>query len=93
MNVTQLIDSLSRLPPDAIVRVFSTEEQDWMPINDIDHCVVLGVGERIDLRAYPQDDDDEDECAQGIHSWIDAVGKLPADTKCTRCGELYGNPD
>jgi hypothetical protein len=92
MTVTQLIASLASLPPDAIVRVFSTEYQDWMPINDIDHCVLLGVGDRIDLRAYHQPDEDDD-CAHGIHSWIDAVGKLPPDTKCTRCGELYGNPD
>lgn len=39
-------------------------------------------------------DDDEDECSQGIHSWVDEVGKLPADTKCTRCNEPYGSvPD
>lgn len=33
------------------------------------------------------------DCALGIHSWSDAIGKLPPDTKCTHCGELYGNPD
>jgi hypothetical protein len=72
MNVTQLIASLAGLPPDAIVRVFSVDEQDWMPINDIDHCAVLGVGERIDLRAYPQPDEDEDEDPMG-------------STYCERC--------
>lgn len=34
-----------------------------------------------------------DECDDGLHSWIEEVGKLPADTACTRCGELYGDPD
>ena len=33
-----------------------------------------------------------DDCAHGIHSWVDAVGKLPADTACANCGELYGDP-
>jgi ribosomal protein L37E len=32
------------------------------------------------------------ECAAGIHSWIGEKGKLPPDTPCTRCGELYGDP-
>lgn len=32
-------------------------------------------------------------CAVGIHSWIDAVGKLAPDTQCTRCPETYGSPD
>jgi hypothetical protein len=32
-------------------------------------------------------------CAQGIHSWADAVGKLPADFKCEWCGEEYGEVD
>jgi len=31
-------------------------------------------------------------CADGMHSWVDQVGKLPADTKCDHCGELYGDP-
>lgn len=31
-------------------------------------------------------------CVQGLHSWIDEAGKLAADTPCTRCGELYGEP-
>lgn len=31
-------------------------------------------------------------CHTGMHSWIDNVGKLPADTVCTRCGETYGDP-
>lgn len=39
---------------------------------------------------FPKEDED---CAQGLHSWIDETGKLPADTRCTRCGALYGNPD
>jgi hypothetical protein len=34
----------------------------------------------------------EDDCAAGLHSWIHETGKLPPDTKCTRCGEPYGNP-
>lgn len=34
-----------------------------------------------------------DDCINGMHSWIDEVGKLPADTPCKHCGELYGNPD
>jgi hypothetical protein len=31
-------------------------------------------------------------CDGGFHSWIDETGKLSPDTKCTRCGELYGDP-
>ena len=31
-------------------------------------------------------------CAVGLHSWVDATGVLPADTKCSRCDELYGDP-
>lgn len=38
-------------------------------------------------------DPDSEACVAGIHSWVDKVGKLPADTPCTRCGELYGDPD
>ena len=33
------------------------------------------------------------DCAAGIHSWIDEVGLLDPDIECTRCGELYGDPD
>ena len=33
------------------------------------------------------------DCAKGIHSWSDAIGRLPPDTPCARCGELYGNPE
>lgn len=32
-------------------------------------------------------------CAEGYHSWIDEVGLLPPDTKCTHCGDTYGHPD
>jgi hypothetical protein len=32
------------------------------------------------------------DCAGGVHSWSDADGKLPPDTPCEHCGELYGNP-
>ena len=32
-------------------------------------------------------------CANGIHSWADQTGKLDPDTRCTRCGERYDNPD
>lgn len=35
----------------------------------------------------------QDDCAAGLHSWIGEIGKLPADTPCAHCGELYGNPD
>lgn len=33
------------------------------------------------------------ECAKGIHSWADEQGKLPPDTKCAYCDELYGHPN
>lgn len=73
MTVTQLIATLSQFPPDAIVRVFSTEDQDWMPLNNVEYCTVIGVGDRIDLQAMPQDDDeDEDEDPMGA-------------TYCERC--------
>ncbi len=32
-----------------------------------------------------------EQCAGGMHSWVDKVGKLPALTQCTRCGDYYGN--
>jgi len=32
------------------------------------------------------------QCAEGMHSWINATGKLPANTQCTRCREFYGDP-
>lgn len=32
-------------------------------------------------------------CESGLHSWIDEVGRLPADTRCTRCNEPYGDPE
>lgn len=31
-------------------------------------------------------------CTVGVHSWVGAQGKLAADTKCTYCDELYGEP-
>lgn len=34
-----------------------------------------------------------EDCAQGLHSWVNETGKLAPDTRCTRCGEAYGNPD
>lgn len=33
------------------------------------------------------------DCADGMHSWTGEIGKLPPDTACTRCGDLYGVPD
>lgn len=33
---------------------------------------------------------DERDCASGIHSWVGEVGQLPTDTRCTSCGESYG---
>lgn len=41
----------------------------------------------------PALDEDDDDCAQGSHSWINETGLLPPDTRCTRCGEEYGHPD
>lgn len=38
------------------------------------------------------DDDDDSHCEIGVHSWSFETGKLPADTACTHCGELYGDP-
>lgn len=34
-----------------------------------------------------------DDCAAGLHSWIELVGVLSSDTVCEHCGELYGDPD
>lgn len=59
--------------------------------------------QRGDVTCIPDDDSDAAlvllqtvghmiDCASGIHSWSDAVGKLPPDTPCEHCGELYGNP-
>lgn len=31
------------------------------------------------------------DCEAGFHSWVYTNGKLPPDTKCTTCGELYGD--
>lgn len=41
----------------------------------------------------PNGDDGLELCSQGLHSWVDKSGRLPSDTTCTRCGELYGDPD
>jgi hypothetical protein len=46
-------------------------------------------GDRIDGLPFHEDED----CAQGVHSWVDRIGLLPPDTRCTRCGEAYGHPD
>ena len=35
----------------------------------------------------------DEDCHAGLHSWIHLAGLQPADTTCTRCGELYGYPD
>jgi hypothetical protein len=32
-------------------------------------------------------------CSEGIHSWCDEVGRLPADTRCEWCGVEYGEVD
>jgi hypothetical protein len=34
-----------------------------------------------------------DACADGMHSWVGLTGKLPANTPCDHCGELYGDPE
>jgi hypothetical protein len=31
-------------------------------------------------------------CKVGVHSWCSEQGKLPADTKCDFCDEVYGEP-
>jgi hypothetical protein len=36
---------------------------------------------------------EDEQCAKGMHSWIYERGKLGFYETCTRCGELYGNPD
>jgi len=38
-------------------------------------------------------EEENPNCAVGLHSWIDAIGKLPANTKCDHCDETYGHPD
>lgn len=36
---------------------------------------------------------DDELCARGIHTWVDMKGYIPADLKCSHCGEPYGTPD
>lgn len=55
--------------------------------------VLLSLAELADEEKYQIDPDADDDCANGLHSWIGETGKLPPDTRCTRCGEPYGNPD
>ena len=75
MTVTDLIASLSKLPPAAIVRVFSTEEQDWMPLTDINHNIT-SFGECVDLCAYPQDDEDDEDDEKVYTTRDDVVGQV-----------------
>lgn len=42
--------------------------------------------------AKPQELEGMAQCVDGLHSWVDAVGRLPAITTCTRCGDRYGCP-
>lgn len=47
-------------------------------------------------QSEPKDADNEnisEDCENGMHSWTDKVGRMPANTKCNHCDELYGNPD
>lgn len=42
---------------------------------------------------HKADDGHEIDCEAGVHSWVNETGKLPPDTACTECGELYGDPE
>lgn len=76
----------------------------WCDRNDVDWDMkLLGATVNYDGETSGDDDDDDDgegddddhsaDCADGIHSWVNETGKLPADTPCKYCGELYGHPD
>lgn len=72
-------DEAGRLP--ALWEAYTAEEQDqWLE-------TVADTA-----RQALKEIEEADPCKMGIHSWADEVGKLPADTRCTRCGELYGDP-
>jgi hypothetical protein len=46
-----------------------------------------------DCRPATQDEMDAAlHCINGLHSWVDAVGKLPAYARCQRCGAFYAEP-
>jgi hypothetical protein len=64
--------------------------------NEIEHDSCWGfVGDDYAYESLKNDyfPKEDPECAKGLHSWIGETGKLPPDTRCTRCGEPYGNPD
>jgi hypothetical protein len=66
-----------------------------------DQHIIIHMQSGRQFRVYveevePDDEDEAEErvkCAVGLHSWIDHVGKLSPDTRCTICGEPYGDPD
>lgn len=64
--------------------VFDPDAQEWLPGTYATREEAQAEADRLNEIAP--------DCAAGLHSWIDEVGKLPADTACTRCGELYGEP-
>jgi hypothetical protein len=66
---------------------------------EITYCAYCGenviVGEACTCPHYWPEDEEataNEDCAMGMHSWLYEVGQLPPGTKCTHCGERYGNP-
>lgn len=54
---------------------------------------ITGVSDRYVGEVISEPTEPRPDCRNGIHSWVNETGVLPADTKCDHCDEEYGNPD
>ncbi|HVH93179.1 MAG TPA: hypothetical protein VM783_17580 [Candidatus Acidoferrum sp.] len=74
--------------------------EDQAKVSGIPEHLISGAAEAIEqfgedeLERYRDEQEaNKKNCAAGIHSWIDSIVTLSPDTKCTFCGEPYGDPD
>lgn len=96
--------SIGKIPTPAIIGTEAVAEslrlEDQTKIGGIPEHLISNAAEAIEqfgedeLERYRDEQEaNKKKCAAGIHSWIDSLTVLPLDTKCTFCGEPYGNPD
>jgi hypothetical protein len=57
------------------------------PIDEVTCIIEREITKRADVIREA-----EAMCRVGVHSWCSEQGKLPADTKCDFCDEVYGEP-
>jgi hypothetical protein len=87
-DVGDLLDKLAGIPDSANNGVFIHQAKGECRVFIADdQWVNRGFEEELGDQGGPAD------CAIGLHSWVNEVGKLPADTPCDRCGETYGEPN